>query len=131
MSYIKDLVTDILPYISKKIVMLDLVAQRALWELTQTYVYESRHGDKAYALVDDLKGKMGDISLLRIEDKTESEEHVYALFVLASVYFLGYYGLLEQSDIRVENSGEIGFQGSFEMFYKTLKVYGLVKESDM
>lgn len=36
MSYIKDLVTDILPYISKKIVMLDPQAQRALWELTQT-----------------------------------------------------------------------------------------------
>ena len=85
MSYFKDLVTDILPYISKKIPMLSPEAQDALWELTNTYVKESQHGDKAYDIVNDLKVKMTDVTLLYSEEKTESEEHVYALFVLASV----------------------------------------------
>ena len=56
------------------------------------------------------------------------EEHVYALFVLASVYFLGYYGLIKQSDITVENSGKLGFEGSVELFYETLEVHGLLEE---
>lgn len=128
MSYFKDLVTDILPYISKKIPMLSPEAQDALWELTNTYVKESQHGDKAYDIVNDLKAKMADVTLLYSEEKTESEEHVYALFVLASVYFLGYYGLIKQSDITVENSGKLGFEGSVELFYETLEVHGLLEE---
>lgn len=127
MSYYKDLVTDILPYISRRIPELLPQAQQGIWELTNTYVHKSKHGDVAFDWVTDLQTKLSDPSLFSAEEeKTESEEHVYSLFVLASTYFLGYFGLLKQSDIRVDKSGELGFDGSFELFYETLEAFGLV-----
>lgn len=95
----------------------------AIESLTQVYCYE------AGIERDDCTDVFGIMNRFLSESSSpDIVTKVMALFVLASIYYLGYLNSLTETEVCIEGSTKLGFDGSVDMFASSVLDCGFVTE---